>query len=165
MSLDAHRKFCNKYSQFEEDPLMNKASFPTPAAITAVLMLLCLPAFARADSARSGAVQTPGAISPSTQPMRAPLPPNDFAGLNLTDEQKAEIDKIHREIESNKSVVAKDEKLTPDQKDAMLLGYTRMEYGRTFKVLTPEQQKEVRQRIQARKAADQSAQKRQPPPH
>jgi Spy/CpxP family protein refolding chaperone len=97
--------------------------------------------------------------------MRPPLPPNDFDGLNFTDEQKAEIDKIHRETESYKSIVAKDDKLTPDQKDAMLYGYTRLEIGRTFKVLTPEQQKEVRKRILARRAADQSAPQKQPQRH
>ena len=45
----------------------------------------------------------------------------------------------------------------------MLLGYTRMEYGEMFKVLTPEQQKQVRQKIHARRAADQAARQKQNP--
>jgi Spy/CpxP family protein refolding chaperone len=60
-------------------------------------------------------------------------------------------------------VVARDQKLTADQKDAMLLGYTRMESGRIYKVLTPEQRKEVNQRIRARRAAEQATQQKQPP--
>ena len=64
---------------------------------------------------------------------------------------------------SRKETVAKDQKLTGDQKDAMLLGYTRMEYGMIYRVLSPEQKREVSQRIRARKAADQAAQKMQPP--
>jgi hypothetical protein len=82
--------------------------------------------------------------------------------LSYTDEQKAQIDTIRQDTKSRKEVVAKDDKLTADQKDAMLLGYTRMEYGRIYKVLSPEQQRQVRQRIRARRTADQAAQKKQP---
>ena len=164
MSLSAHPRFCKDYTRFEKGWLMIKMRFAAPAAVTAFL-LLCFPALVLADSARPGSVQTPRAVLPSAQPTMAPLPPNDFDGLSFTDEQKAEIDKIHRETESYKSLVAKDDKLTPDQKDAMLVGYTRLEYGRTFKVLTPEQQKEVRQKALARRAADQSAHQKQPPRH
>jgi hypothetical protein len=82
--------------------------------------------------------------------------------LNYTDAQKAELDRIHRETESRKEAVAKDRHLTEDQKDAMLLGYTRIEYGEAFKVLSPDQQKQVRQRLAARKASDQASQKKQP---
>jgi hypothetical protein len=102
--------------------------------------------------------------SGGAQAKRDTLPPDDFAGLTYTDEQKAEIDKIRLDTKSRKAVVAKDEKLTADQKDAMLLGYTRMEYGRIYKVLSPEQQRQVRQRIRARRTADQTAQKKQSQP-
>jgi len=92
-------------------------------------------------------------------------PEDDFAGLIYSDEQKAEIDKIHRDIESHKVVIAKDTTLDADQKSAMLFGYTRIEYGRIFQVLSLEQQKQVRQKILARKAEDPAAKKRQPPPN
>ena len=39
----------------------------------------------------------------------------------------------------------------------MLLGYTRMEYGMIYNVLSPSQKRQVSQRIRARKAADQAA--------
>ena len=86
-----------------------------------------------------------------------------FAGLKYTDDQKVEIDKIHRDAETRKAAVSKDEKLTQDQKDAMLLGYTHLEYSSIFKTLTPEQRRQVRDKIRARKAADQPAQKEQAP--
>ena len=143
---------------------MNKNRFAAPAAIAAGLILLSLSVLAGADSVRQTAAQTPRAASPAAQQNKDQIPLNDFAGLNFTDEQKAEIDKIHREIEQNKAAVAQDDKLNSDQKDAMLFGYTRIEYGRTFKVLSPEQQRQVRQRILARKAAEPASRQKQLPP-
>ena len=57
-------------------------------------------------------------------------------------------------------LVVKDEKLSPDQKEAMLQGYRRLERGQVFKLLTPEQQREVRKRISARRAAEQEKKKK-----
>jgi hypothetical protein len=91
-------------------------------------------------------------------PKKESVPPSDFVGLNYTDEQKAEIAKVHRDMESHKAAIVKDEKLTPDQKNAMILGYTRMEYGRVYQALSPEQQRQVRQRMVARRTADQATQ-------
>jgi Spy/CpxP family protein refolding chaperone len=88
---------------------------------------------------------------------------DDFAGLTLTDEQKAAIEKIHQDAQSFKSQIVNDEKLNDDQKSAMLVGYARIEYGRKLTVLTPEQQKTVHQRVNARRAAEQ-AQHKSPPP-
>jgi hypothetical protein len=125
--------------------------------------LFAVSAMAGAQGVHSSVVQASYASSHEIQSKGDSLPPDDFAGLSYTEEQKSELDKIHRETESNKAAVARDEKLNADQKNAMLLGYTRMEYGRTFKVLSPEQQRQVRQRILARRAADQAAHKQQPP--
>jgi hypothetical protein len=144
---------------------MNKHRFAKPVAIAAGLIFLwAAPGLTRAQSASPRPVQTSKVASAGAQAKRDVLPPDDFAGLTYTDEQKAEIDKIRLDTKSRKAVVAKDEKLTADQKDAMLLGYTRIEYGRIYKVLSPEQQRQVRQRIRARRTADQAAQKKQPQP-
>jgi Spy/CpxP family protein refolding chaperone len=88
---------------------------------------------------------------------------DDFAGLTYGDEQKGEIEKIHHETKSRQEVVAKDDKLNSDQKEAMILGYTRMEYGEIYKVLTPEQKKQVQQKIRDRRAEQEAAKKRQLP--
>jgi hypothetical protein len=93
---------------------------------------------------------------------RGSLPADDFAGLTFSDEQKTEIDKIHRDITARKDAVT-NERLNSDQKDAMLQGYTRIEYRRVYGVLTPEQQMQVRQKVRARREADQAAQKKQSP--
>lgn len=61
-------------------------------------------------------------------------------------------------------VVAKDGKLNPEQRQAMLKGLQRMEVAEIFKVFTPEQQKEVRQRVTARRVAEQQRRKAQQQP-
>jgi hypothetical protein len=129
------------------------------AAAAGFIFLFAAPKPTRALGAIPGVEQTTKVPSPGVEPKRKTPPPDDFAGVNFTDEQKAEIDKIHQETESFKARVAKDEKLTHDQKDALLLGYTRMEYVREFKVLSPDQQKQIRQRILARRTADRAKQK------
>ena len=143
---------------------MNENRIARPVAVAAGFIILCTVAgLADTPGASPRAAQAPPAASRGAQVKRDALPPDDFSGLSFTDEQKTELARIHRETESQKAAVAKDDKLTADQKDAMLLGYTRMEYGRRYKVLTPEQQRQVRQRIVARREADQAAQRKQPP--
>jgi hypothetical protein len=139
---------------------MNKNRFVKSVVIaTGLLPLFAIPG--KADSPH--AAQTARTVSHAAQSKRDAAPTNDFAGLDYTDDQRAELSKIHEDTESQKAAVVKDQTLTADQKDAMLLGYTRMEYSRTYKVLSPLQQRQVRQRILARRAAEKAAGKQQPP--
>src|SRR5271169_2225419 len=143
---------------------MNKMRFAKPMAVAAGFILLCAaPSLTRAQSASPGPVQAPTAAAPGAQ-AKADYSTDDFAGLSFTDEQKAEIAKVRLDTKSRKEVVAKDEKFTADQKDAMLLGYTRLEYGMIYRVLSPEQKREVSRRNRARRAADQAAKRKQAPP-
>lgn len=146
---------------------MNKNQCGKLVAVLSGLIFVCsASAMDQAQSATTGAEHTsndaPHAAQRAAQMKSDPLPADDFAGLNYTSGQKAEIDKIHQETESHKAVVARDETLTADQKNSMILGYTRMEYGLIYKVLLPEQQKQVRQKIIARRAADRADQQKQP---
>jgi hypothetical protein len=137
---------------------MNKNRLAKPVAIVGGFIFLCaVPGLTRAQSAPPGPVQAPKVASSGAQMKRDSLPVDDFAGLKYSEEQKTEIDQIQRNTKALMDAVAKDDKLTADQKDAMLLGYKRIEYGQVYKVLTPEQQRQVRQRIQARRAQDQTA--------
>jgi Spy/CpxP family protein refolding chaperone len=141
---------------------MNKDRFAKAVAVAVGFsLLIAARGTASADSTRSATMRAPNAISQSSQARRNTTPQDDFAGLNYTDEQKAQIERIHQDLLLRKGVIVKDEKLSPEQKDAMLVGYARMEYGQIFKVLTPEQQKQVRQKILARRAADQVAKNKQ----
>jgi hypothetical protein len=71
------------------------------------------------------------------QPKGDSQPTDDSAGLKFTVDQKAKIDQIHQDMKSRKDAVVKDEKLTVEQRDAMLEGYRRMERDQVFKLLTP----------------------------
>lgn len=106
------------------------------------------------QSAAPAPVQTaPHAPTPGVRPKREATPEDDFAGLTYTDEQKAKIDKIYETAKMRADAVKRDEKLNPDQKQAMLDGYRRMEIKEMFGVLTPEQQAEVRKKALARRNA------------
>lgn len=146
---------------------MNKTRFAQEIIVAIGLVLLInAQRSVRAQNVPPNSVQTPRAASSGAQSMSNAGPEDDFAGLVYSDEQKAEIDKIHRDTESHKDVIAKDTTLNADQKSALLFGYTRLEKGRIFQVLTIEQQKQVRQKILARQAEDQAAKKKkQPPPN
>jgi len=141
---------------------MKKNRFRKSVAIAAGFILLSA-ALIRAQSGSRSLARTQKVQSSEAHPKRDSLPTDDFAGLTYSDEQKAEIDKIRQDTKVRKDAVVRDEKLNTDQKDAMLQGYTRIEYSRIYKVLTPEQQMQVRQRMRARREADQAAQKKKSP--
>jgi hypothetical protein len=97
-----------------------------------------------------------------TQPSVPPRTPADpyaasFAGLTYTPQQKVAIGKIREDIESRKAVVRKSDQLNDDQKNAMLSGYTRMEYSLIYKELTFAQKKLVSGRLHAQGLAGQAA--------
>lgn len=117
------------------------------------LFLFAVPGQARAHSTSAGGVQTPTPAMPGSQAESSYNPAEFFEGLEYTPEQKEQIDKIQHDAEARKAAVAKDQKLDQDQKDAMVKGYTRLEYGAIFKVLTPEQQRQVREKVRAHQAA------------
>jgi len=145
---------------------MNKNRLATPLSVAAGFILLCAsPRLTGTQSSAPSMAPVPSVASPVSQATKDPFPADDFAGFDFTDEQKTEIDKIRQDTKSRKEAVVKDQKLTADQKDAMLLGYARLEYSQIYKALTPVQRKEVQQRIRARRAEDPAAQKKQPVPN
>jgi Spy/CpxP family protein refolding chaperone len=140
---------------------MNKNRLAKAVAVVSGFIFLCaVPELSRAQSAPPTSVQAPKVTSSGAQAKRDSVPADDFAGLDYSEEQKTEIDQIQRHTKALMDAVVKDDKLTADQKDAMLMGYKRIEYGQVYKVLTPQQQKQIRQKIQARRAEKQTAQTR-----
>ena len=107
------------------------------AILTGCLFLFIVPAPTRAYSTPAGQAQTPTPAIPGSQADSSSSPAEYFEGLDYTPEQKAQIDKIHRDADMKRAAVVKDDKLNQDQKDAMIAGFTRLEYGSIFKVLTP----------------------------
>ncbi|KAA6464596.1 hypothetical protein DYQ86_01115 [Acidobacteria bacterium AB60] len=141
---------------------MNKNRFAQSLPVAAALLLLIGATSAvRADNAQSRPMQP--SIQASQGTSKAASLEEDFAGLDLSDDQKTEIAKIRQDAETRKAAVAKSTTLNQDQKDAMIQGYTRLQYGEMFRALTPAQQKVVRKRIADQRAADAAANKRPAP--
>jgi hypothetical protein len=144
---------------------MNMNRFARRVAVAAGFLFLCA-APERAHG--QGKVPSPAPVSPKTAPVararRSPSQADDFAGLTYTDEQKAKIDQIHQDMKSRMDAVVKDEKLSAEQRDAMVAGYGRMERSQVFKLLTTAQQKEVLKSIRARHLAEQEEKKKPSPP-
>jgi Spy/CpxP family protein refolding chaperone len=116
-------------------------------------------AFFSAVSAYSQTAPTTSSASESVNLTGSAHQIDDLAGLTFTDGQKTEMGQIRQEIKPLMDNVVKDEKLTPEQKGAMLDGYRRLEQRQIFAVLTPEQQIEVRKKISARRTAEQEKRK------
>jgi hypothetical protein len=136
---------------------MKKNRVARLSAVAAQFMiLLAAPGLTRSQNP---AVQS---VRPSAENQQDPYAAA-FAGLTYTDAQREAIGKIRQDIASRKATVLKADKLTESQKDAMVTGYTRIEYELIFKELTPAQQKQVSIRMHARRAATQGAQTTQAP--
>jgi hypothetical protein len=134
------------------------------AAVAEFLLLSVAPPLTRAQDGQAAVAQPARVASPAARPMRDPRATDEFAGLQFTDEQKAKIDEIHQHTATRKDVVVKSEKLTADQKGAMIAGLGRMERGEIVRLLTPEQQREVLKRVRAEHATAQPEEKQQPLP-
>ena len=123
------------------------------------IILIPAPGLTRAQSPTPQMAVRPPAPSETQRDPYA----DAFGGLTYTPEQKEVINKIKQDIAARKAAVLKDDKLTEEQKDAMLTGYTRIEHGLIFKELTPEQKSQVTTRVRASRQLDQSAQKTKAP--
>jgi Spy/CpxP family protein refolding chaperone len=133
---------------------MNKNTFVKRVVVGGGLLLLCAaPKLTLGQSSPPGsALRRPIKSIPAQR--RTYISPTEYlAGLTLTDDQIAKITQIRDDTRSHLAAVAKDEKLAPDVKDAMVTGYQRIENSQIFEVLTPEQQGEVRKRIATLRAA------------
>lgn len=137
---------------------MNKKQFAKAAGF---VFLCTLPALALAQSTSPARAHSPQPASSTARTGDLSLPGEDFAGLVLTDQQKTTIQEIHNDMKQRMETVMKDEKETPEQKEAMLEGYHRMERNEVFQALTPEQQGMVRKKMLARRKAALEEKKRQ----
>jgi hypothetical protein len=75
--------------------------------------------------------------------------------LKLTDDQKTRIAQIRQNVEERREAVIKNEGLSQDRKETILLRLHRTETREIFSVLTPEQQKEVQTRVMEQRSAEQ----------
>ena len=126
--------------------------------VSGFLLLLVAPGLVGSQSNSSEAPATPRPASPAAPPKGDARSNDDFAGLTLTDDQKAKIAQIRQNAKLRREAVAQNEKLSQGQKEVTLEGLQRIESSEIFRLLTPDQQAEVRKRMMARRAAEQQVQ-------
>ena len=121
---------------------------------SALLLLLAGARLVGSQSNSSAAPSTPQTASPAVPPKANALP---LDGLKLTDDQKTRIAKI-RQVEARREATIKNEALNQDRKETILQRLNLIETSEIFRVLTPDQQKEVQKRIADRHASEQQEQ-------
>jgi len=122
---------------------------------SALLLLLAGARLVGSQNNSSAAPSTPQTASPAV-PAKANALPLD--GLKLTDDQKTRIAKIRQHVEARREATIKNEVLNQDRKETILQRLNLIETSEIFRVLTPDQQKEVQMRIADRHASEQQEQ-------
>jgi Spy/CpxP family protein refolding chaperone len=75
-----------------------------------------------------------------------------FAGLNLTDDQRAQIKKIHQDAKAKADAVKADTGLSDTDKQAKVKGIHHAAMMQARQVLTPEQREQLKEKMQERRA-------------
>lgn len=145
---------------------MNSNSLRKQITIAAGFVALSfMPGIGRAQENSQSQAQTPDKTqtAPTTPAQQAKGRHGLMAGLNLTDDQKAAIKKIHESTKEQVEAVSKDESLSADQKQAKVHQLRHSARVQFVKLLTPEQRQQMRANARALRAARQE-QKQQPQP-
>jgi periplasmic protein CpxP/Spy len=121
---------------------------------TSLLAITISPVLASAAAIPQDAGETQTA--PADQPKRA------RPDLNLTDDQKAQMKKIHEDAKSQMAAVNNDSTLSADQKQAKIQAIHRDTHKQTEALLTPEQRQTMKQWHKAHRG-QQNQNEEQPP--
>jgi len=104
--------------------------------VAGVLMAYGSPVMARAAGGAQEAGQTQTAPAQQSGPARP--------DLNLTDDQKAQMKKIHQDAKTQIEAVNNDSSLSADQKQAKIQGIHRETHKQVESILTPAQKQQQR---------------------
>jgi periplasmic protein CpxP/Spy len=146
---------CGTWSR--EELSMNAKSWKHGLLVVGAVAMFAAPALTKGAALPQDAGQNQSA--PGAQ--AAPSKPD----LNLTDDQKAQMKKIHEDAKSQIDTVKADTTLTPDQKHQKIQQIHRDSEKQVHAMLTPEQRKTMKEYHQERKAERQQQQpaQQQPP--
>jgi periplasmic protein CpxP/Spy len=114
---------------------MNR-KFIKQGLVAAMLVAGVMPVVTRAQEA------TPNAGQEQAAPAQKPM---DRPNLNLTDDQKAQMKKIHEGAKSQIEAINSDSSLTADQKQAKIREVRKDSHKQVEAMLTPEQRKSMRE--------------------
>ena len=129
--------------------------------VTAGLLALCgLPATVRAQDAAQGTVQAQDQAAPARHGHGQD---DELAKLNLSDDQKAQVKKIHEDMKTKMDAVRSDSSLSPDQQRAKAQEIRKSSHEQVKQLLTPDQRKQMKSDEMARKVARQQGGEAPPP--
>lgn len=148
---------------------MSRISFTKQIAVAAGFLALSFaPGISRAQETQQPPAQAQAPDKTQTAPAAPAEQPKGrhglMAGLNLTDDQKAAIKKIHVSTKEQIDGVNKDESLTADQKQAKIHQLRHTARLQFVKLLTPEQRQQMRANARALRAARQEQKQQQATP-
>ncbi|MGB8477047.1 MAG: hypothetical protein WCE61_23455 [Candidatus Acidiferrum sp.] len=142
---------------------MNRNRISKQIAVAAGLLALTFaPGISRAQDSAQPPAQDQSQAAPAAPEHHARMRHGAMQGLNLTDDQKTAMKKIHESTRAQMDAVKADESLTADQKEAKIHQLRRGARMQTMKLLTPEQRQQMRANMRARRAARRE-QQQQPP--
>ena len=131
-------------------------------AVTTGLLVLCsVPAAVRAQEAAQPPQDDPG--QQAARGNRGQGQEDELAKLNLTDDQKAQVKKIHEDMKTQIAAVRGDSTLSPDQQHAKVEQIRKASHRQVKQLLTPEQRQQMKSDEAARRAARQQGGQAPPP--
>jgi Spy/CpxP family protein refolding chaperone len=140
---------------------MNKNGITKQIAVTAgFLALTFAPGMSRAQGSSQPPAQDQSQAAAPAQ--HEGTMHGAIEGLNLTDDQKAGMKRIHESTKAQLDAVNKDESLTADQKEAKIHQLRHGARLQMVKLLTPEQRQQMRANVRAQRAS--GREKQQQPP-
>ena len=133
------------------------------AVAAGFLALTFAPGISRAQSGSQPQAQDQSQAAPATPRQHEGRMHGAMQGLNLTDDQKAAMKKIHESTKAQLDAVNKDESLTADQKAAKTHELRHGARMQMAKLLTPEQRQQMKANVRALRASRREQQQQQPP--
>jgi len=143
---------------------MNRTSITKQIAVAAgFLALTFAPGISRAQDSAQPPAQDQSQTAPAAPAQHEGRMHGAMKGLNLTDDQKAEMKKIHESTKSQMDALNQDGSLTADQKEAKIHQLRHSARRQMVKLLTAEQRQQMRANVRALRASRREQRKQQPP--
>jgi len=133
------------------------------AVAAGFLALTFAPGISRAQSSSQPPAQDQSQAAPAAPAQQEGRMHGAMKGLNLTDDQKAQMKTIHESTKAQFDAVNKDESLTADQKEAKIHQLRHSAQAQMMKLLTPDQREQMKANVRAQRAAHREKQQQQPP--
>ena len=133
------------------------------AVVAGLLALTLAPGISRAQSGSQPPAEDQSQAAPAAPAQQEGRIHGAMKGLNLTDDQKATMKKIHETTKAQLDAVNKDESLTAEQKDAKTHQLRHGARMQMVKLLTPEQRQQMKANVRALRASRREQQQQQPP--